>query len=307
MKFLSKIKMFLVVALAAFVLIGCGQRVEVPVGHVGKILTQNGYKEGIVSPSLIRLERCVTYCDRMVVLDVSDRSYNEGYEIFIPKDKLKMNIGVGMTLRINPEKSEAIFGNVVSQEQSSYLSKIEQQIVYKTYAQNVVEKEVRELLTNYSIEEIASNLEVINEALRERLSKQLQTKTPFVVSNITFRNPVYPKIITDAQEKAAESREQIETENNRAAIVAIQQDNALKEEEKNRAIEEAKAKTLAVSNNTVNATITDKLLELKRLENEAEAIRRWDGKLPANYTVLGGSGKESLPSLIYKVGSGGSK
>lgn len=41
---------------AAVVLAGCGQKVEVPPAHVGKVMTKNGYQEGTIGTSKFRLD-----------------------------------------------------------------------------------------------------------------------------------------------------------------------------------------------------------------------------------------------------------
>ena len=102
-------KTALVMAISATLLAGCGARVEVPPAHVGKIMTKDGYKEGIVNTSKFRLDFCTVYCDKLVTLDVSDHAITEQMSLFIHKDKLNMEFSVKLTLAVNPEKYEQIY------------------------------------------------------------------------------------------------------------------------------------------------------------------------------------------------------
>lgn len=71
---------------SALALSACGERVEVPPAHVGKIMTKDGYQDNLIPTSKFRLPPCLAYCDRLVLLDVSDKAYQESMSIFIPED-----------------------------------------------------------------------------------------------------------------------------------------------------------------------------------------------------------------------------
>ena len=53
----------------AVFLAACGERVEVPPAHIGKIMTKDGYQEQTIPTSKFRLPHCWTYCDKLVLLD----------------------------------------------------------------------------------------------------------------------------------------------------------------------------------------------------------------------------------------------
>lgn len=137
-------------------LVGCGSSVEVPPAHVGKIMTKDGYQDNLIPTSKFRLDKCWWYCDRLVLLDVSDKAYQEQLNIFIPDDKLNLGVVVQATLSINPKKTTELFNSLSPSEVDSNLSKIENQQIYRTYASQVIQKEVREYLSKYSIAQIAS-------------------------------------------------------------------------------------------------------------------------------------------------------
>jgi len=69
-------------------LTACGDKVEVPPAHVGKILTKNGYAPETIPPSKFRLPACWAYCDKLVLLQAADQGFKESMEVFMPKDSL---------------------------------------------------------------------------------------------------------------------------------------------------------------------------------------------------------------------------
>lgn len=277
-------KIVSIIALATL-LGACGVKVEVPPAHVGKIMTKDGYQDNLIPTSKFRLPACMTYCDRLVLLDVSDRAFMEPLEIFIPKDKLKLTVQVQTTLSVNPSKTIELFNSISPAEMDSSISIIASEKIYKTYAQQVVLTEVREFLSQYSISEIASSIEMINSELRVRLTKTLSERTPFSVRYVGITGIKYPTIISEAQENAARRREQIQQEEAQLEISKVQLDRELQEARLNRQIEKEKAETEAEAQKIQAATIDPRVLELRKLENERAWIDKWSGQLPT--TVMG--------------------
>lgn len=283
------------IAALALGLSACGNSVEVPPAHVGKIMTKDGYQENLIPTSKFRLDKCWWYCDRLVLLDVSDMAYQEQLNIFIPEDKLNLGVVVQATLSINPKKTTELFNSLSPTEVDSTLSKIENSQIYKTYASQVIQKEVREYLSKYSIAEIASSNEKINADLQVKLDEVLANRTPFNVRFVGITNIAYPKIITDAQESAAERREAIQKEEAQLAISKAQLERELQEARLQRAIDKEKADTEAESQSILAKSVDPRVLELRKLEIQRAWVEAWDGKLPS--TVMG---NEAVPMVQLK-------
>lgn len=281
---MKKFMMVVVMALGVL-LVGCGQRVEVPPAHVAKIVSKDGYQENLIPTSKFRLAPCLAYCDRLVLLDVSDKSYTENLEIFIPEDKLNLTVSVRTTLSVNPNKTEELFGALSPAQVDGSTSIIQSNTIYSTYAAQIIQAEVREYLSQFSIAEIASSNERVNSDIRERLSRVLQQRTPFNVRYVGLTNIKYPEIITNAQEAAAERREAIQQENAQLEISKVRLERELHEARLNRAIEKEKAETEALAQRTLAESVDNRVLELRRLENERLWIEKWSGTLPT--TVMG--------------------
>lgn len=284
----------LVLILVTFIVTACGTKVEVPPAHVGKIMTKDGYQESLVPTSKFRLAPCLAYCDRLVLLDVSDQAFSEQLAIFIPKDKLELNVQVRTTLSITPNKTGELFGSLSPEEISSSVAIIENKKIYYTYAQQIVLAETREFLSQYSIAEIASNIEMINSELRVRLTKTLSERTPFSVRYVGLTNVQYPPIITEAQENAARRREQVQQEEAQLEISKVTLERELQEARLKRQIEKEKSETEAEGQRILAQSVDAQVLALRKLENERLWIERWDGKLPV--TAMG----DAIPMVNLK-------
>lgn len=291
---MKKLAILLLLTLSTL-LVACGNRVDVPPAHVGKIMTKDGYREGLIPTSKIRLDFCMFYCDGLVVLDVSDQAFSEPLEIFVPKDKLKMSVTVRATLSVNPKRTEELFDLISPvKTEDTDVSLIDSRKVYQTYAQQIVLAEVREYLSQFSIAEIASSTEVINNELSARLTKAIAERTPFNVRHVGLTNIAYPPIIVDAQENAAERREQIQQEEAQLQISKVKLERELQEARLTRQIEKEKAETEAESQRIQSLTVSPQVLELRKLENQRAWIEKWNGQLPA--TTLG----DAVPMVTLK-------
>lgn len=281
----TKYKNILVALAATLILAACGQKVEVPPAHVGKIMSKDGYQDNLIPTSKFRLGKCWAYCDRLVLLDVSDKAYQEAMSIFIPEDKLNLEVTIRATLSINPKKTAELFNAIAPTEVSGDISTIANEQVYRTYASQIIQAQVREYLSKLSISEIASSNEKINSDLRIQLGNAIEALTPFSVRFVGITNLKYPKIITDAQESAAERREAIQKEEAQLAISKAQLERELQEARLQRAIDKEKAETEAMSQSVLAQSVDARVLQLRKLENERAWIEKWNGQLPT--TTLG--------------------
>lgn len=294
MKTVKTLKIALIAASVAL-LAACGQRVEVPPAHVGKIMTKDGYQENLIPTSKFRLDQCWGYCDRLVVMDIADKAYAENLSIFIPEDQLNLGVTVQATLSINPKKTEELFKSISPKEKTDQLSVIENQKIYQTYASQIIQKEVREYLSKFSISQIASSNEKINAELSARLSEIIGTRTPFSVRFVGITGLKYPEIITKAQEAAAERREAIQQEEAQAKVTEVKLTAQLQEARLQRNIEKEKAETEALAQRVLAESVDPRVIKLRQLEIEKIKAERWDGRLP----MFGGTGGNS--PMLFNV------
>lgn len=294
MKIVNTLKIALI-AVSVALLAACGQRVEVPPAHVGKIMTKDGYQENLIPTSKFRLDQCWGYCDRLVVMDVADKAYSENLSIFIPEDQLNLGVVVQATLSINPKKTEELFKSISPKEETDQLSVIENQKIYQTYASQIIQKEVREYLSKFSISQIASSNEKINAELSAHLSEIISARTPFNVRFVGITGLKYPEIITKAQEAAAERREAIQQEEAQAKVTEVKLTAQLQEARLQRNIEKEKAETEALAQRVLAESVDPRVIKLRQLEIEKIKAERWDGRLP----MFGGTGGNS--PMLFNV------
>lgn len=237
--FMKSIKTVAIVGVLGM-LAACGQRVEIPPANVGKIQTKDGMQEGVRHPSKFRLDRCWSYCDKLITLDVSDQRYNESFKTFMPKDDLNLSYSVSMTLSVDPKKYDFIFSNVIALPLSDQTAEIKQIDVYQRYAEAIVETTLPEIVANFEIAEISSSRTEVNNYIQKRLNDEL-SKTPFVLKYVGLTNVDYPKIITDAKENAAERREKEQQILAQRTLDLLEIETERQVEEKRREVELMKA------------------------------------------------------------------
>lgn len=255
------------VALAAIVMSGCGKPVEVPTASVGKIMGTSGYHEGVIATSKFRLSKCWTYCDKLVTLDVSDQQQTEVMNLFMPKDKLNVRYDLRMTLAVKPQAYEEIFAKITPQPSGDdQLAEINIGKVYQTYAQQVIRAEAREIISKYSIAQVVSSREAINDELSDTLAKSVSEKTPFVVRYVGLADVQYPDVITKAQENAAERREKIQQEEAQLEISKVALERELQEQQLQRKIEVEKAEAEAEVNKILADSITPSYVKYRSLQ-----------------------------------------
>lgn len=291
MKFLKSLATTLCVIGAAVALSGCGERVEVGPAQIGKIMTSKGYQAGFIPTSKFRLDACLPgeACDKLVVMDIADRSKQEKLEVFMPEDKLLMNIVVETTLTVDPKKSEPLFNTLpqTAIENQDQMSAIAWETIYTTYARQIILAETGEFISKFNIPYIASNRDVVNTKLRDHLKKQIEARTPFIAKYIGLVDVKYPPMIVTAQLNAAKRREEIQQQEAELEVSKVKLERELQEARLNRQIEIEKAETEAASQRAQSATITPMVLEKIRLDNERARIDKWDGKLPETLTTTG--------------------
>ena len=250
--------------IATLLLAGCnpffGEKVEVPPAHIGKILTKNGYKTDDVYPSRFRLDLCVTYCDSLILLEMADRSKTETFKLFMPKDQLNMKFDVRMTVAVNPKKIDEIFDKI-----APYKGKIIFETLYSTYARPIIRDKVRQIMAEYSINEVASNRESISNELFDKVSESLKGSS-LSIKRFGLADVQFPDVITKAKEAAAERREQIEREKAQFEIQKVQLERALEEAKMTREIEKERAEATREVNNILAKSVTDKFLSYRSLE-----------------------------------------
>lgn len=260
------------------ILTGCGQKVEVPSAMVGKILTKDGYKPGVISPSKFRLDPCFAYCDEIVILNVSDQARSEPMRLFMPKDKLNMDFVLQATLSVKESSYDDLYARISPDVTENGTRYIAVDKVYATYARQIILAEAREFLSQYTINEIASNLEQINGALSSKLTESINKRTPFQVRYVGISSLKYPDIVVEAQENAAQRNEMIRQEQAQLELSKVQLERNLQEQRMQRAIDVERAEAEAQVNKILSESMTDRYVQYRQL-SALEKMAESDNKV----------------------------
>lgn len=256
---------FALAALAALLCVACGQRVEVPPAHVGKILGVNGFQPETLPPSKFRLDPCLAYCDRLVLLQAADVPFEETMQIFMPADKLNVELELRGTLavRSDPSITDRLFDRIPAG--TDQMITVDE--VYATYVRQVTRGTVRNVTTEHDIQWILENREAFAEKLFQAVREKLGTTgAPVSVDRMELANFQPPKVIVDAQAAAKEREVAIQRAEADARVAMVEADRSLEVAKKQRLVEKEKALAIAEQNDIAARSVTPQLLAYRRLE-----------------------------------------
>lgn len=259
---------------SALLLTACGESVEVPPAHVGKILTSEGFTPDVIPPSKFRLDVCVTLCDKLVVAEASDYAKIESMRIFMPKDQLNLSVDVRGVYAIDasPEVIERVFDRIPAAEVNSRVSYITMQRVYDTYAAQVIRETARTILADYSIEEMMENREEIGERLFQQVRAHLRA-TPIQAIQFGLADMQPPEIVVKAQELAKQRQIEIQRAEFDKQVKLKEAEAEIEIAEKDKIVRLKKAEAILAENQKVAESVSEKYLMYRYLEVLEEAAR----------------------------------
>jgi len=269
---MKKLNIIITAVVAAFLLTACGEKVEVPPAAKGVIIGKNGVQPTVIPTSKFRLDPCFAYCDKLAVISAADvKVYEKGMKLFMPKDKLNVTIDIRGTATI-PQDNKTIMSllNKVSAtpvQNKGYQLYLNANTVYNLYGQQAVRGIVRSILVNYTIQELMQNRTSISQKLFVAVNDKLkETKTPLIISRLEMANVQPPKIITKAQEVAAERRIEIDKEQASIKVRMLAAEGDLKVAKAERAVRRERAEAIAEENRIAAKSVTPELLKYRQLE-----------------------------------------
>lgn len=264
-------------AVAAVALTGCiGESVQVPPAHVGKILSKDGFRPGVIKPSQFRLPLCFFYCDKLIVVESSDfghvEHFREDHALYMPKSELAMPFDVRGTFAVRNEEQtlRKIFDRVPADYRGRKLrglvhGYIGQQRIYQIYGKPIVRDVVRRVISSYSIEEVASSRAAINAELNQAIAKALE-KTPLLALRFGLADVRFPKVILDQKETAARRRIAIQQEEAEKQIRLVKLQADLEAARAERQIRRERAQAVLEENKIYAESVSDRYLAYRRLE-----------------------------------------
>ena len=245
----------IVAALATSV--GCSLD-TVPPTTKGKILTTSGYSPDILEPGKVTLWGR----DSLVLLQSNTNTYTEKVSVVLT-DKLTLSVDVRFRGRLVGDKKtlNAMF-NDISPGSDNLVSFNE---VYAVYGRMAVRNKTREIIGQYSVEDVHKNYSRLSKEIGVVLEKAL-IGTPLEVSDFTLGNIAYPSVVTAAIDAAKERELAIKKEEAQAQIDLTKKKNERLLAEADYQIQIIRAKAIRDKNKIIGEGVTPELIELRRLE-----------------------------------------
>lgn len=255
------------IILFLMMLIGCTESVDP--GHLGVCRDAKGFDgKRILTPGR---HDCWGRHKQMHQIETRDSRQTISINV-LAKDKLNMSFDVSMLVSVNSKDEDLLrkmFSNI------SHSNVISVQDVFDTYAKNLVDQEVRKVISKYETTEISDKRAEIIDEIREKVHDAMKN-TVIDVKDITINNMDFPDVVTKAQEikKTREVEIQTETAEQKKKLIAAK--NSLEIAEIKAAQQLLEAKSIADSNKVLSNSITPEYLEYKRIEAMREMAKKGD-------------------------------
>ncbi|MEL6374382.1 MAG: SPFH domain-containing protein [Pseudomonadota bacterium] len=274
---MKRLTIFATASIAALALTGCiGESVQVPPAYVGKVLTKDGFQPGLVSPSQFRLPLCFFYCDRLILVESSDfglrEEFRNDHALYMPKSELAMPFDVRGTFAVrNDDRTlQAVFDRVPAKGPRGVLrglahGVISKSDIYRIYGKAVVRDVVRRIVSQYTIEQVASSRAAINARLIKAVNEAL-LNTPLVARRFGLADVRFPKVILDQKETAARRRIAIQQEEAEKQIRLVKLQADLEAARAERQIRRERAQAVLEENKIYAQSVTARYLAYRRLE-----------------------------------------
>jgi len=253
-------------ALVVTLFTGCNE--QIPAGYKGKIMTKDGWATEVYPPGTVWLNQFFTTVpDRLFLIQTTTKKYKQHIKVLL-KDKLTLEADIIFRGRITDNKKVVnhIFNDLTMNDNIVTIDE-----VYNTYGKMIVLNTARDVISKYTVDEVNKNYGRITVELYNAIKPKLKD-LPIQISDVTVGNIEYPEIVTKAVEKAKARRMKIEQEK---AQVQIDLEKARGREaiaKANYRIEMLKAKQIRDYNKMIQEGVSDKLLQLKKLEIQEKMV-----------------------------------
>lgn len=283
--------MLIVVCALALSTMGC--TTELPVGHVGMIMSADGLQKQVYQPG----RHFVGPLSSLLLIEKQELKAKETLSILCKDD---LNFAFDLVIRTRLDADDAKSVATVLERQGANLNNrnvLTTQFLYNTYVQPAARSIARTVVAKYETTEIRENRDKIQKAINDELIKSLKG-TPMEIMAVYTSNFDYPKVITDAMTLAKKSEVDIKrTEIDKTKrILAAKADREVAEERK--ATRVAEAESEAAYNTIVAQSVSTNYLKLREIELDLARVEA-DKILYANakgVTVIkGGNGSSVMP------------
>ena len=244
-----------VVILALIVIVLANSVAIVDAGHTGVVVTMGKVNEGTLQEGL---HFKAPFVQNVVIIDNRIRKLEVNTEAF-SKDLQSVNTTLAINYRVDTAKSDSIYKNIGADYES----------VLVTPAVNEV---LKAITATYTAEESVTNRQLISDGLVTGLNEKLNDIGLYITDVNIIDFDFSEAFITAIEEKQVAQQKLLKAETEKKTAIT----NAEAEAEAIKIRAEAEAE----ANTTISKSLTDQVIENKKVE-------KWNGELPR---VTGGSG-----------------
>lgn len=278
---------------ALAVLVGCTE--PVPPGYLGKVVTVEG-----VSPEQYGVGRATVWGrDRLILIETSSVLRAAPVQVIMADrvtsddGTVEHRIGLGMDFtvnvryRIDTSAKTAITALLQDMTLGQDIKVIGADQVYNKYGNMVVGRVAREVLGEYTPEEVLGSLVAINEILDARVKTALET-SPLQVSSVSLGPITLPQLIVDRINKNKETELSEFEKSAQQKIDMLEKRNQIALAQQQAIREEIDAMSLANQNGILKDSITPEVLRLRELQVREKEIEMMASNLSTgtNNTVF---------------------
>lgn len=202
------------------------------------------------------------FISRVHTIDVRLQK-DEGKGVAASKDLQQVNISAALNWRLDPALVADTFQKIGNQN-----------AVAARVIEPAAQEATKAVAAQYTAEELVTKRIEVSEKIRESLEQRLR-RHGVIVDNLAAVNYDFSDVFDKAIEAKVEAEQKKLTAERDLERIRVEAEQA-----------QAKARGEADALKAKRLEITPDLLRLKQLENEADAIKKWNGQLPQ---VTGGA------------------
>ena len=266
------------VLLAAIALAGCSQ---IDTGNVGVVKTGGQYKTEELQPGwhLSVFSTVYEVSTKENVIQFNDMKPKTADQITVE------DLDIDVYYQLNPAKAQEtmvkLAGDLVKNSDGDYVP-----------GYNYVSRVAREAVYNAMAKVKASDAQTKRSSIPGDVVAILQAELDakfdkgwFIVTNVNLRNLTVDSKLERAIRDAAQVQYQIEAKQKQVELAKAEAD-------RQRAIAQGEADAARIKAEGLRTAQGAEYLKLLQIQNEAEAIQKWDGKLP---TTMAGNSQTFIP------------
>jgi len=274
---MKKILILIATIIAIFSFSGCSQKKErIPVGYDGKILTSNGYAPEVYQPGAIHVCSLFDFnCyNKLILLETAKKQFVDNVTIRM-KDNMNLQVQY-VRIVVQPKKDKKSLNQLFNDVKPNKDSIITLNSVYAIYGQSKVSRIIREVLSEYTIDEARLNYTRISGQVFNRIQKEFKN-TPLQLVDFSIGKFVYPKIYNDAIENAKKRELEIKKAEADAAIAQTRAAAKIKIAKAEYAVKMAEVQRQHDANLLLSKSITPNLIKWREMEIQEKMMENLKG------------------------------